>query len=177
MWTLNWSCFSCEGDHYWYGFDECCCDWVSIDILLLVCELEVEELSEIGANDFKIQLSECFTEADSSSTGERSPTERVALLTSWSKVEIRVRIESLWQVLLWSLPFIWVEMKSIDVNAKSVILLELHFATREVLQDFVVWSGDGWWTEPEWFRYHTLHVFEVLTVLEWADFFQELLHA
>ena len=126
---LHWNGLTNEGDNI----------WVSLEVLLLVLELKVEELRHVREENLHVHLSEDLANADSLSTGKCIEAEWVSLLAIWGQVEWALGVPSVWQVLEWTLPLRGVMMESlVHDESEFVSLLELVVADFHVLKELDV---------------------------------------
>jgi hypothetical protein len=72
------------------------------------------------------ELGKCLTKADSLTTQEGPKGERVSLSTIWFLDELRARVESLREELIWSLPLSGISMHGLHVDEESIAGHEGH---------------------------------------------------
>ena len=96
--------------------------------ILFVYEFEVKHLREIGGHNLEFCISKCLSKTGAFASTERYETERVSLSALWSQAQWILRVESLWEELIRSLPLAFVEVDQANAKCKCGSSLEIHAA-------------------------------------------------
>ena len=83
---------------------------VRVRILILLNELHVKALSQVGSHHEYGCLSKSFAKASAFAAVVGCQTHRMAHLSVWCQVKWVIRIKTLWQELVWTLPLRWIRV-------------------------------------------------------------------
>ena len=128
------------------------CHWVAVHFWhVCVSEFEIEMCDHVNKNSFDVLFSKCLTNAAAFTTVKRCVTEWVPFLAIRGEIKRALRVESVGQELIWTLPFLRIVVQSVVVDDNLVLLLNLDRAKSCVLCQIDIRAGVCWSLESECF--------------------------
>ena len=106
-------------------------------LILGILKLKIKLLSQVCNQDLDLAFSKCFTETDTLTSMERSPTRGFSLLASGGQVKLAVRVKPFRNEVHGALPFVRAVAQCLEHDKQFVILFEVVLSKLAILLQVV----------------------------------------